>query len=58
MPEPPRPLARRRDNTAADLGSLVDLGLTEPPPEPAPISPPAPPATELAVGAAEEAASN
>ncbi|WP_264081216.1 hypothetical protein [Streptomyces spectabilis] len=35
MPEPPRPLARRRDTTAADIGFLVDLGLAEPPPEPA-----------------------
>ncbi|WP_165283241.1 MULTISPECIES: hypothetical protein [unclassified Streptomyces] len=33
MPEP-RPMARRVDDSAADLPSLVALGLAEPPPQP------------------------
>ncbi|WP_193433103.1 hypothetical protein [Streptomyces luteocolor] len=33
MPDP-RPMARRVDDSAADITSLVDLGLVEEPPEP------------------------
>ncbi|MCX5202504.1 hypothetical protein OG897_13730 [Streptomyces sp. NBC_00237] len=39
---PQRPARPRVDETAGDLGSLVRLGLADPPPEPAP-----PPAHEL-----------
>ena len=41
MPEP-IPLRPRRDDTAADVRSLVRLGRVTPPPEPA-SAPPAPP---------------
>ena len=35
MPDtPPRPVQRRVDDGAADLGTLVDLGLAEEPPDP------------------------
>lgn len=39
---PQRPARPRVDDTAGDLGSLVHLGMVDPPPEPAP-----PPAPEL-----------
>ncbi|MEG8275791.1 hypothetical protein [Streptomyces sp. AHA2] len=39
MPEP-IPLRPRRDDTAADVGSLVRLGREEPPPVPAPATNP------------------
>ncbi|KOG33278.1 hypothetical protein [Streptomyces resistomycificus] len=43
MPDP-IPLSPRRDDTAADVGSLVRLGREEPPPVPAPTAPaPGPP---------------
>lgn len=38
----PRPLLRRRDTKAADIDSLVGLGLAQPPPEPAPPPEPTP----------------
>ncbi|MFL4904804.1 hypothetical protein ACJ6WF_16855 [Streptomyces sp. MMS24-I2-30] len=37
MPDPPAPLPLRRDTSAADVGSLVRLGWTDPPPIPAPV---------------------
>jgi hypothetical protein len=36
----PIPAASRRDDTAGDLGSLVDLGWVDPQPVPAPSGPP------------------
>lgn len=42
MPTAPRPLPERRMDGAADVGSLVELGAAEPPPEPAPPDPPPP----------------
>lgn len=33
---PQRPARPRVDDTAGDLGSLVQLGMVDPPPEPAP----------------------
>ena len=40
MTEPPAALTPRRDDTAADVGSLVGMGRIEPQPIPAPsISP-------------------
>lgn len=54
MPEPPVARAPRRDDTAADAGSLAAMGRIEPQPIPAPsISPflepdlPPPPADEI-----------
>ncbi|MFF9309875.1 hypothetical protein ACF1BS_03100 [Streptomyces sp. NPDC014748] len=41
-PPEPVPLPPRRDDSAADIGSLVDMGQAEPQPEPAPADPPAP----------------
>jgi hypothetical protein len=41
MPDP-RPLPERPMDGAADLGSLVALGVEEPPPVPEPIAPPPP----------------
>lgn len=38
MPEP-RPITRRVDDSAADMGSLVTLGLAEPQPVPEPPAP-------------------
>ncbi|MFJ3950340.1 hypothetical protein ACIPXV_09745 [Streptomyces libani] len=38
----PVPVQSRTDEAAADLGSLVDLGMAEPPPEPSPEPPPPP----------------
>ncbi len=38
VPEP-RPVVPRRDEGAADTGTLVELGWVEPPPEPAPLPP-------------------
>jgi len=44
MPEQPapRPMRPRPDTGGADLGSLVEMGLAEPPPEPSPEPPPPP----------------
>lgn len=44
MPEQPepRPVTPRPPTAGADLGSLVDMGLAEPPPEPSPEPPPPP----------------
>ena len=42
MPDP-TPHAPRRDDTAADMRSLVELGRKEPQPVPAPAPAPAPP---------------
>lgn len=39
MPEP-RAVQPRRDDAAADLGSLVEMGREEPPPIPAPATDP------------------
>jgi len=54
MPEPPVARIPRRDDTAADAGSLVSMGRIDPQPIPAPsISPflepdlPPPPADEI-----------
>ena len=41
MPDP-RPRKRRIDASAADVGSLIHLGLADPQPEPAPPPEPAP----------------
>lgn len=38
----PQPVEPRPDPAGADLGSLVELGLAEPPPEPSPEPPPPP----------------
>ncbi|MFH8751140.1 hypothetical protein ACH4GK_31630 [Streptomyces rimosus] len=38
----PQPAEPRVDETAGDLGSLVRLGLVEPPPVPSPEPPPPP----------------
>lgn len=40
MPEPPQERRPRRDDTAADVGSLVQLGREDPPPIPAPADNP------------------
>lgn len=42
MPDP-RPVEPRRLDGAADVGSLVALGMEEPPPKPAPPAKPVPP---------------
>ncbi|MFJ4808477.1 hypothetical protein [Streptomyces longwoodensis] len=36
----PVPLPERPDDGAADLESLIELGIEDPPPEPAPPEPP------------------
>ncbi|MFD9069131.1 hypothetical protein [Streptomyces lasiicapitis] len=52
MPEP-RLIARRRDDTAADVGTLVQLGVVDEPPTPAPpAEPPQPDPEEQEVLAA------
>ena len=53
MPEPPAAREPRRDDTAADVGSLVTLGRIDPQPIPAPsiqpfLEPDLPPAEEPA----------
>ncbi|WP_326806632.1 hypothetical protein OHB04_02250 [Streptomyces sp. NBC_01775] len=43
MPDdPPRPVTPRPDPAGADLGSQVDMGWVDPPPEPSPEPPPPP----------------
>lgn len=42
MPEP-RPVTPRTDESAADMGSLIDLGLAEEQPTPSPEPPPTEP---------------
>ena len=42
----PRPVEPRRQEGGADFGSLVAMGIEEPPPIPAPPAPPEPPAVE------------
>ena len=42
----PRPVEPRRQEGGADVGSLVAMGIEEPPPIPAPPAPPEPPAAE------------
>lgn len=39
-PPPIRPAEPRQDPAAADLDTLVDMGLAEPPPEPQPLQAP------------------
>ncbi|MGW7350935.1 hypothetical protein [Streptomyces sp. NPDC054784] len=41
-PEEPAPPPPRGDDAGADLTSMVDMGLAEPPPEPSPEPPPPP----------------
>lgn len=38
----PQPATPRVDETAADMGTLVDMGVVEPQPEPSPEPPPPP----------------
>ncbi|WP_329114417.1 hypothetical protein [Streptomyces sp. NBC_01353] len=46
LPVPPaelpaqRPVTRRVDETAADMGTLIDMGVVEEQPEPPPAEPP------------------
>lgn len=48
-----RPAVRRVDDASADMGTLVDMGVVEPQPEP---SPPEPPVEEPPMDPPEEAA--
>jgi hypothetical protein len=42
----PRPVEPRSRDGGADIGSLVAMGVEEPPPIPTPPAPPEPPAVE------------
>lgn len=52
----PRPLARRRTDTGADVDTLVQLGVVDEPPIPAPPAEPLPPDPEQQDALAEAAA--
>jgi hypothetical protein len=58
----PRPLERRRQDGGADMASLVELGMHQPPPRPSPPKPPpvkeTPPAPAPASDPVDEATLN